>query len=204
MIHKKTILITALGVLAPVVLISGLYYAYLITPPPMPETFDQAVDTMESARFKRLPDYRKAEYAGQARRLFGELPPERQEEIRKQMGDDETMGKVAREMQRGRAAEVHKKYSQASRADRFKMLDEQIDQQEAERARREQAAREAPQRPSPRERAAQRQQGTQRARTIVRGMVQQDNPQTGVFGLGAEYKRALRKRRKQRGLETPY
>jgi competence protein ComGC len=46
---KKETLIAALGVLAPVVLVSGIYYAYVTTPPPLPKTFEQAVDTMGSA-----------------------------------------------------------------------------------------------------------------------------------------------------------
>lgn len=194
---KKKTTVIALGVLAPVVLASGLYYAYLITPPPMPETFDQAIDTMDSARFKRLPDYRKAEYATQARRLFAELPRERQEEIGRQMGDDETLRRMRREMGRGADVERYKAFSRASRQEKIRTLDAEIARQEAQRAERQERPRQSD---AQRQTRAGEQRGTQSATQVVRRMVQQDNPQTGAFGLGAEYRRALKERRKQLGL----
>ena len=194
---KKKTMIAALGVLAPVVLVSGIYYTYLMTPPPMPKTFEKAVNTMDSARYKRLPDYRKAEYAAQARRIFAELAPERQEEVGKEMADDETLRAIGREMRRGEELERYKRFSRASRAERIRMLDEDINRREAARAERQARSRQSG---TQRQARSGRQRGTKSATNVIRQMIQQDNPQTGAFGLGAEYRRALKERQKQRGL----
>jgi hypothetical protein len=216
---KKKTLIVALAVVAPLVLISGLYYTHLTTPPPVPKTFEQAVKTMGSGRYQRLPDYRKAEYAGQARRLLAELPPERREQVRKEMAEDETLGPIAREMGRGAEIDLYKALSRAPRAVRVKMLDAEIQRHEAARAARQErsrqsatqrqaqdeaarAARQERSRQSATQRQAQdgRQGPTRTATQVFRGMVQQDNPQTGSFGLRAEYSKAMRERRKELGL----
>jgi hypothetical protein len=194
---KKKTLVVALAVVAPVVLVSGLYYAHLTTPPPVPKTFEQAVKTMGSGRYQRLPHYRKAEYAGQATRLFTELPPERREQVRKDMAENETLGPIAREMGRGTEIELYKAFSRAPRVARVKMLDAEIQRREAARTARQERSRQSA---TQRQAQAGRQGPTRTATQVVRGMVQQDNPQTGAFGLGAEYSKAMRERRKELGL----
>ena len=122
---------------------------------------------------------------------------ERQEEIGRQMGDDETLRKMWRVMGRGAELERYKAFSRASRQEKIRTLDAEIARQEAQRAERQERPRQSD---AQRQTRAGEQRGTQSATQVVRRMVQQDNPQTGVFGLGAEYRRALKERRKQLGL----
>ncbi len=203
---KKKIIIAALAVFGAATLASGVYYTYLITPPPMPETAEQAVKTMGSARFERLPDYRKAEYATQARKLIQELPDEERREFRENMRNDESLRRNFRQVGMTAMIDRARNFAKAAPEDRIKILDEEIDRRERRRTeRRRQRSDRGDARPGGDRRQGRRGGGDRQARRArmrehIQDRIQHGNPQTGA--LRGEYFRAMRARREQRGLSN--
>jgi hypothetical protein len=132
--RQKIGLAALLSVAGVSVLTGGIYYTWLITPPGPPKTAEEGVKTIGSARFARLPDYRKSAYMEQTRDLVMRLPQDQQREIVRQFHDNEA---VHRQMEQGFRAAMTKQvmdFAKASPEDRLKLLDAAIDREEQMRS----------------------------------------------------------------------
>lgn len=196
------------------VLTGGIYYTWLITPPGPPKTAQEGVKTMGSARFARLPDYRKSAYMEQTRELIGKLPEDQRRDLFRQIRDDDA---ARREMERGFRAMMTKQvmdFAKASPADQVKLLDAAIDREEQMRAM--WGGRRGPDGPRDGNAGIGRpggpggppgqgpgrggpggpDRGNRRAR--MHQMIEQGNPQH--FALMRQFRQAMEMRRAQRGL----
>lgn len=211
--RNKIILISVLVPVAVVSIVAGSYRAWLATPPALPQSAEEAIATIGSPRFERMPDYRKREYVEQARRLMRDLPEDERTKMRQSLRSDpnvrDAMGQVMRQMMVERATA----FARAAPADRARLLDEAIDEMTRRRAGREGGSRERLGRsgggagsgggggggrpPRDDNRDGRRAQMQQRMMQFI----QKGNPQTSA--LIGEYFRALRQRREERGLGQP-
>jgi hypothetical protein len=199
---RRWILVTVLAAAAVVVLVTGVTYAWLITPPPLPQSLEQAMGTIGSARYERMPDYRKREYLEQTRRLMREMPQDERtqvmEDVRSNPELRQTMGRVMRGEMRRRATA----FAKADSAERIRLLDEAIDTmgQWRNRGRRPDGAGGGRGDGAGRGDAEQRSDRRGRMRDRIQGMFEEGNPQDAA--LIGEFFRALRQRREERGLPS--
>ncbi|MFA5864738.1 MAG: hypothetical protein WC975_08625 [Phycisphaerae bacterium] len=214
-----TVLLTVVGVS---VLTAGIYYTWLITPLGPPKTAAEGVKTLTSARFKRLPEYRKIAYMEQTQNLVSKLPENQRHDIFRQMGNNEASRNAMREAMMAMMTKQAVDYAKAPPADRLKILDAAIDREEQMRSRRGQrrprdntTAGERPGRPGgqgignpggpgpggpgrPGGQGGGRGPGNFRAR--MQQMAEHGNPQQ--MALMVEFRHAMQQRRAQRGLST--
>ncbi len=184
---KRNLLVGGLAVVALLVLAGGIYYAWLITPPDLPTSAAEGMAVMGSARFKRMPEYRQEEYATRMRELVRELPTDQRQQFFEQMHDDEAARQSMREMMRRMMEKRMQQFSEADEAERRRMLDQIIDRQES-RSGREGANR-----------SGRGGRDPARMREHIQNHIETGNPQHA--GLMMEFRKALRDRRAQRGLE---
>ena len=59
---RRKIIVVALCVVGVAALAGGIRYAWLITPPDLPQTAEEGLHTLASPRYQRLPDYRREAY----------------------------------------------------------------------------------------------------------------------------------------------
>ena len=124
---RRWVVTAACVVVGGAVLAGGSYLAWLRTPPPMPTTVAQAVALVDSPRFTRLPESRRADYLVQVQRLMRDLPEDQRRDAWRQLGP------VGQEVWIARA----KAFAEASPADRTAMLDAFIAMSEQWRSRRQ-------------------------------------------------------------------
>ena len=190
---RKRILVGVLGICALGAVTFGVYYAWLITPLPVAPSPEEALETIGSARFARMPDYRKEEYIDQTRRLMDQMPPEQRRELFQRARTDESiresLGQVRRQEMTQRAIDFARISSAEERA---RVLDEAIDRMEQRRSQRSQA------RSDGQRRGGGGGRGRGAARERIQQRFEQGNPQ--INALIGEYFRALRERREERGL----
>ena len=182
----------AAGITAVVI---GGYYAWLSPPPPLPQTADDVLTMIRSARYARLPEYRQQEYLDHGRRLLRDLSPEQRRALYERAGADESARQALREVRRGAMIQRAIEYARADVQARTRLLDTQIDRMEERRARR---TREGGRRPG-RERggdSGNRAERRGRFRERMQDRFETGNPQ--LNSLIGEYFRALRARREQR------
>lgn len=188
---RKKLLVGLLVVLAGASVAGGSYYAWLINPPPMPQSPEQALATIGSKRYQRMPDYRQREYLDQAQRLFDELPQAQRMELFEQARTDpqvrQSMRQVRQQMMVQRAVE----FARADPEARTQMLDEQIDRWEEMRANWSRRNRN-----SDGDRRRRHHGPEFRQRMMER--FEHGNPQ--INSLIGEYFRAMRQRRAERGM----
>jgi hypothetical protein len=185
----------------------GVYYTWLITPPGPPKTAQEAMKTIGSARFDRMPDYRKQEYMEQAGKLFREMPDDQR---RKLWHDGEGNPQVHKAMETMRENFMDQRLNEFAKAtpeDRIKMLDQMIDMQEKMR-KMGRGPWGGP--PGGGQGAGAGQGGDHhrgggpghhdpgRMRERIKRMAEQGNPQRA--GLRMEFFKAMQERRIQRGL----
>jgi len=201
-VTRKRLLTGGLAILGLAAAAAGGGYAWLITPPPMPETAEEAVHILSSPRFRRLPESRKPPYRAEARRLLEQMPAEARRKLRQTMRDDPEARQAMRQMMRDRLLQTAVAFAQADRAERLALLDEQLDRMASwrNRGRRNGAAR-AEGRSDRRESSGEAEQARRRAafRDRIESHLEEGNPQVGA--LMGEYFRALRMRREQRETE---
>ena len=191
---RKTILVAAVGLIAAGTLATGSYYAWLVTPPALPQTVEEALAQMGTKRFERMPEYRRREFIEHARGLMEAIPAEdlrrMLQEARAEPSVRAAMGQVWRATMVQRATDL----ATATPAERTKLLDEAIEQMEQWRGSRRRP-RDANQR------SAEDREGRRgRMRERIKNRIEQGNPQTAA--LIGEYFRAIRQRRQERGLVT--
>lgn len=209
MTMPRNILIGGLVLLAVGALGLGIYYAWLITPPALPTTAAEGLATLASARYERLPDYRKQEYATRTRELIEQMPEEQRHEMFQQMRGNQDARHSMREVFRQAMEERLRKMATADDAERDKLLDEMIDRmQEHLQAR---ANRPRPERPT-----GQAQDGNQRPgegdrrggddrrgnfRDRMQHHIEEGNPQH--HAIRREMHQAIRERMEERGIDPP-
>ncbi len=196
---RKIVLVTVLVVAAVATLAVGGYYTWLISPPPLPQTPDDVLAVIGSARYERLPDYRKQQYLTEAERLMRDMPDEqRQQWMQKVRGDEgarDAMRQVWRQMMTQRAIE----FARADPARRAEILDEDMARMEQMRQRRNQMRGENNGGDQNTGGGRGGRPGPNRAdfRDHIEERFQHGNPQ--INALIGEYHRARRQRREQAG-----
>jgi hypothetical protein len=181
----------------------GGYYAWLMIPPSMPQTAEEALATLASPRFDQMSESRKKDYLQTAGELMSKLDETQRKEMYEKMRTDEDARDAMREIRMDQMNQRMRQFAMATPAERNKILDEIIDQQEKMRREMEAAAAS---RPAPSTSGSA--QGSQRRgpsegwegrmRERVKSRAEHGNPQRG--GLAHEFRSALMARREQRGL----
>ena len=176
----------------------GVYYAWLTSTPPMPQTVEDAAKLMKDPRFARLPESRKAEYMQVARTVMAATPRDDRREAFRTLASDPAARKNMREMMQAQMEQRIVAFAQASPKERDKMLDTMIDQMEMMRklmparasAGNASGGSGGGDRPSPR--------GPRDPRERMKGFLEHGNPQMGALAM--QFMQALDNRRKERGL----
>ncbi|NLX06389.1 MAG: hypothetical protein GXY33_14720 [Phycisphaerae bacterium] len=214
---KKQLIVAGLVVVGAVTLAGGAYYAYLLTPPAFPETAEEAIATIGSARYERLPEYRQEEYLEQAGRLLRELPEEERRQLRGRFGESDGAREAMGAIFMNEAVQRATDFAAASPEDKIRILDEDIDRFEQMR---ERFANRRPDGPRAQGEGQRRGEGGgpqmdrggrrgdgrggtpeergARRRQRMMNRIEHGNPQRAA--LMGEYFRALGERREQRGL----
>jgi len=210
---NKKLLIVVLILVGAGTLSGGIYYTWLITPPGPPKTAQEAMKTIGSARFERLPDYRKQEYMEQARKLFDAMPEDQRRQLWQNGQQNEAFRNEMRAMRENAMDQRMTDFASATPEERTKILDQMIDMQEKGgwgrpgggpprgQGQGGQPTANAPQGQGP--------QGGHRGgpggrhdpgrmRNRIKRMAERGNPQRA--GLRTEFFKALNERRAQRGL----
>jgi hypothetical protein len=204
---RRNILVGGLAVLAVAALVFGIYYAWLITPPGLPATAAEGLATLASARYERLPDYRKQEYAARTRELIEQMPDDQRHEMFQKMRGDQDARHSMREVFRQSMDERLRKLATADDAERDQLLDEMIDRMQEQRAAR--ANRPRPERPAGQTQDSSRSDGDRRRDGDRRGNfrdrmqkhIEEGNPQH--HAIRREMHQAIRERMEERGIDPP-
>lgn len=198
MTRRNFAILLVLGATATAAVAVGGYWTWRQSPPPMPTTAQEALETLASPRFQRMPDYRQAEYTEQARRLVTEMPAADRQSLFDRVGADEATREALDRAWQNAVWQRGLEFARADTQQRIVLLDELINQQEARRLLRQQGggAQRAPERPAPD--ARQRRDERGRVRGMIQERMEKGNPQqVALFG---EFYRALAERRRERGL----
>lgn len=210
---KKRILVAAAVVGSFAVLAGGMYVTWLITPPSLPKTADEAASVIGSPRFNRMDDSRKDAYMEASRKLMEQLPPEKRHELFMKNRDNENTHQAMRQMmEREMAKRVDAFTKAATPEEKIKILDEDIDRMEAMRAAFEKMRPPGDNAGGPPQGNANAQGGERRGgggpgrggfnpgrmKAHIENRIETGNPQRGA--LMGEYFQAIRERRKERGL----
>jgi len=206
----------AVGLLATLALAAvafGGYYTWLITPPSIPETPEQALSTIASPRYDRLPDYRKQDYLDRTAELMQSMPEEQRRDLFRQMRTDESVRDALREVRQDQAIKRIREWAKADPTERRRLIDETIKEQEQMRERfdewrrqrqaEREAAGESGQRESRAEGEGRREGGDgerQRRdpRERIQRRIEEGNPQTMAWR--SEMRQAISERRRELGL----
>lgn len=214
---KKIVLISLLVLASGGVLSGGIYYTWLITPPGAPKTAEQALKTIGSARFERMPEYRKAQYFEQTQKLLEQIPQEKRQQMIQETMKDPEMRESLHAVHENTMNQQMIKFANASPQERTKMLDEIIDNMQSGRGmggmgfgrpggpppgggRAGQAGQGGPGRPNGPGGPGGPGRGNFRERMQRR--IQEGNPQR--MAMRMEFMRAVRQRMEQRGIQPPW
>lgn len=186
--HKK-MLVGLLVVLAGISVVCGSYYAWLINPPPTPQSAEQALATIGTSRYQRMPDYRQREYLAQTRRLFEELPQDERITLFERSRTDQAVRRSIRQLREQMMVQRVIEYAQADPQTRSQILDKQIDRWQKMRSDRASRNRDLD-----KNRSRRRPEFHHR----IQNYYEHGNPQ--INSLISEYFRAMRQRRAERGM----
>jgi len=201
----RKIAVALLVVLAVTAVAVGGYYTWLITPPGMPETPERALSTIASARYERLPDYRKRDYLDRTAELMRSMPDEQRRDLFQRMRTDESVRQALREVREDQQIRRIREWAGADPNERRRLIDEMIDEQEDRRHRMEQYRR---QRQDAGGNAADRQDrrgdgNRSNPRDRIQRRIEEGNPQTMAWRM--EMRDAIVERRRERGLpDSPW
>lgn len=218
---KLKFLVGILCTIAIATLIGGGYWWWLTTPPAMPETVDEAIDLVQSPRYKRLPETRRAAYMEHATQIFQEADDESKKRIRDQVRDSPELQEAVRDAMVDRLLGMARDYAKADEFNRVTILDRVIAMQELGAQRMAQRQRERQQQggssanaggnapgsgagsssdssETDEERRARREQRRDEFREFVEDQIETGNPQSQAYV--AEFFKNLRERRIQLGL----
>jgi hypothetical protein len=216
--QKKKIVLTGLLVLVSASILSGgIYYTWLITPPGQPKTAQEGLKTISSARFERMPEYRKTEYLEQTQKLLEKIPQEQRGKMMEEAIKDPNMRESLHAVHENTMNQQMVKFANATPQERTKMLDEMIDAMQSGRGFGGMGGmgRGGPGGPGrgPGDRAGQGGQGRPNGpgghggpgrgnfRERIKHMTQEGNPQR--MALRGEFMRAMQQRMEQRGIKPP-
>lgn len=191
---KKKIGAVLLVLVAMIVLASGGYYAWLITPPPMPDTVEEAGALLVSARYQRLPESRRFDYMQRAAELFDKAPADQKKKMIQNARKDKNNRMAVQQAIEDRIHMEMRNYVKADDFDRRMIIDRAIGMQEMMNSRRSKTPREdTPERQASRER--------RKAQFIqkIQEKLEKGNPQhQAYFG---EFVKAMMTRREQMSLD---
>lgn len=125
---KKKILVGLLVATGVAVLTGGVYATWLMTPPGMPTTAEEAAEMLTSARFQRLPIERKEAYIARMRELISEMDDEQRRAFFEANRDNDELREVTREVFQEVVMNRAREYAAADPNVRLAMLDETIDE----------------------------------------------------------------------------
>jgi len=129
-VNRKKILTVVLVLVSAGVLTGGVYYTWLITPPGLPKTAQEGLKTIGSARYERLPEYRKQDYLQRTQELMAKMPEQERQQLMQESRDNPAMRQSFRAIGENFLNQRLMEYAKASPEDRVKMLDAIIDAQE--------------------------------------------------------------------------
>jgi len=199
---KKRILVGLLVVASAGALAGGVYYTWLITPPRLPSTAEEGLQAMGTARYRRLADYRKQAHVTRTQELVRKMSDKDRGELFRRVRTDEGLRRAIREFRETEMVQRMREYTRGSPAEKIKLLDEDIDRQERWRAERQSRRQQAQRDGTVRDRRDGRGEGRGPGRAgfqqRIQRRIEHGNPQR--MALRMEYFRAIRERRKQRGL----
>lgn len=192
---KKKIGVGVLVVVAAAILAFGGYYSWLITPPPMPKTVEEAGELLVSARYLRLPESRRFDYMQRASELFDNATQEQKKEMfkkaRKNPADKEAFRKAIED----RINMEMRNYTLADDFDRRMIIDRAIGMQEMMTSRQ---SKRAPREMTP-ERKAKHERRKDEFIKQIQEKLEKGNPQhQAYFG---EFIKAMITRREAMGLD---
>ena len=124
---KKKILVGLLVFTGVAVLTAGVYATWLMTPPGMPDSADEAASVITSARFARLPIERKEAYLARMRELIGQMSDEERRAFFEANRDNRELREATREVFQAMALEQARSFASADPSIRISMLDDTID-----------------------------------------------------------------------------
>lgn len=199
--------VVVLALLGVASLAAGSWFILQRTPPPMPKSPQEAMETFKTERFKRLPESRKQAYYEHSRELYEKLEPEQRREMGKQYRDDPEARQVMREAMMNFMLDRARDFATADAQARKDIIDGIIAMQQMQGLRRGGGDRERPrrQRQESREgetdaqREKRREDRRASRREFVQDRIEQGNPQRQAY-VG-EFFKALAQRRAERGLE---
>lgn len=168
----------------------------------MPQSPEEALQIIASARFERMPDYRKSEYLEQVRRLIEDVPHGQRTELFERARTDESARQALRQVRHQAMVQRVVEFAKASPQDRPRLLDEALDEMEARRERRPDRTHRGDG-PSHGNDGSHGSDDDRRARfrQHFQKRFEDGNPQ--INSLIGEYHRALRERRGRRGENRP-
>ncbi len=102
---------------------AGLYLTWLRTPPPLPDTIEQAMTVFASPRYRRLPDTRRAAYVMHVRKLADELPQSERTDLWQRMRNEPGMQDAARQAMQDMMVAQARQFATADAVTRTAMLD---------------------------------------------------------------------------------
>jgi len=198
---NRNVFTAVLCVLAGLILIAGIYFTWLITPPAMASTPEDALATLNSPRFEWLPRERQSDYIQHAGRLLSDLSDEDRRAMFRKMRTDESMRQAMRTVRRDSMIQRYRELANASQAERNAELDRMIAQMKQFAAQR--GSGEGRPRPQRQRESGDEHRGDRRGRMqqFVQNRVQQGNPQGGAMRL--EMGQAIRQRAEQTGQSLP-
>jgi len=194
---SRKLAVGVLVVLAVSAVAAGAYYTWLITPPGMPETPEAALSVIASARYERLPDYRKREYLDRTAEMMKSMPDEHRRDLFRRMRTDETVRQALREVREDQAVKRIREWANAGPDERRKLIDQMIREQEQMRAEREQERAQRGDEPGG-ERGSEREGRRESSRDRMHRRIEEGNPQTMAWRM--EMRDAINQRRQELGL----
>jgi hypothetical protein len=183
---KRTILAGVLAIAAAAVLATGLYITWIRTPPPMPQSIEDAIALMDSPRYQRLNEQQRRPYTDQMFKLGQSLTPEQRAALRDRMKDNPAFTRNRREMGAEWMLNQARDFAKADDFKRRQVLNQIIAMQEA-------AAGRGERRGPPREGQARAEHDAWMQEKIEHG-----DPQRQAYM--SEFWKALRQRRREMGL----
>lgn len=204
MTNSRNILTACLAVtFGGTVLAAGTYLWWRATPPPIPTTLDESVETLASSRYLRLTEDQKQPYLEQMHRLSESLSMEQRREIWQKAGEDPEKQKAMREAGGDMMMLRAKEFATADEAKRIQILDQTIVMMEmgqrmrpggsgADRGNRDDSQL------SEEDRTKQREQRMAERRRSMQQRIERGNPQRQAYV--SEFFKALQKRRDELGL----
>jgi hypothetical protein len=101
----------------------GVYLTWLRTPPPMPQTLDEAAAVFASPRYRRLPDTRRAAYVIHVRQLVDALPAAERSRVWEQWGSEPGLRDATRRARQDMMVVQARQFAAADAKTRTAMVD---------------------------------------------------------------------------------